>query len=80
MAVASAAVNLGSLVKEVAICSTKNCWIDDFWTLSTNLGWTKSSVEIGAGVHRLLGEGETDDAGTKPIGASLCFELSDISA
>lgn len=55
MAAARAAVKLGSLVKEEAICSTKNCWTPGFsstsWTefvavLLGNPGWIKSRVTV----------------------------------
>ena len=66
MAAARAAVKLGSLVKEEAICSTKNCWTTGFpltsWTeflavLLANPGWIKSRVTVG--------RGETMEAGLR---------------
>ena len=54
MAAASAAVKLGSLVKEEAICWTKNCWRGGDSTSWMELlalhnpGWIKSRVTVGA--------------------------------
>lgn len=76
MAVASAVVKLGSLVKEVAICWTKNCWIEDFCALSTNPDLTKSSVTVGQAL-RIVCVGE--ETGLDPLVPSLCFEPTDIS-
>lgn len=54
MAAASVSVNLGSLVKEEAICWIKNCWKAgesacwiEFLALSLNPDWIKSSVTVG---------------------------------